>query len=116
MGPSAMLRGFVACHWCKRGIGAKGQACKDGAFSDDDQAESGREESRDRYIPWCRALPEALVSPLADNALIKTIPLEHFPRDLFMIGRSLMILRGLTHSQGMVVQVKQHHIGHAQAM
>ncbi|CAL5224036.1 g6658 [Coccomyxa viridis] len=51
-----------------------------------------------------RALPEALVSPLADNALIKTIPLEHFPRDLFMIGRSLMILRGLTHSQGMDVQ------------
>ena len=56
------------------------------------------------------------MSPLADNALIKTIPLEHFPRDLFMIGRSLMILRGLTHSQGMDVQVMQHKIGHAQAI
>ncbi len=56
-------------------------------------------------IAWCRALPEALVSPLADNALIKTIPLEHFPRDLFMIGRSLMILRGLTHTLGMDIKV-----------
>ena len=62
-----------------------------------------------RHIICCRALPEALISPLADNALIKTIPLEHFPRDLFMIGRSLMILRGLTHAQGMDVQVMQHH-------
>ena len=56
----------------------------------------------------CRALPEALVSPLADNALVKTIPLEHFPRDLFMIGRSLMILRGLTHALGMDVKVAHH--------
>ena len=58
-----------------------------------------------RDDPRCRALPEALVNPLSDNALIKTIPLEHFPRDLFMIGRSLMILRGLTHSLGMDVKV-----------
>ena len=58
----------------------------------------------------CRALPEALVSPLADNAIIKTIPLEHFPRDLFMIGRSIMILRGLTHALGMDVQVT-HTVG-----
>ena len=58
-----------------------------------------------RDDPGCRALPEALVNPLSDNALIKTIPLEHFPRDLFMIGRSLMILRGLTHSLGMDVKV-----------
>ncbi len=80
MGRSAMLHGFVPVTGVKE-EGAKGQACKDGAFSDDDQSESACEESRDRYIPWCRALPEALVSPLADNALIKTIPLEHFPRD-----------------------------------
>ena len=52
-----------------------------------------------------RAMPEALVNPLADNAAIKSIPLEHFPRDLFMIGRSLMILRGLTHALGMDVKV-----------
>ena len=52
-----------------------------------------------------RAMPEALVNPLADNATIKSIPLEHFPRDLFMIGRSLMILRGLTHALGMDVKV-----------
>ena len=58
-----------------------------------------------RDDPGCRALPEALVNSLSDSALIKTIPLEHFPRDLFMIGRSLMILRGLTHSLGMDVKV-----------
>lgn len=50
-------------------------------------------------------MPEALVNPLADNAAIKSIPLEHFPRDLFMIGRSLMILRGLTHALDMDVKV-----------
>ena len=64
----------------------------------------------DRHVACCRALPEALVSPLADNALIKTIPLEHFPRDLFMIGRSIMLLRGLTHALGMDVQV-MHNCG-----
>ena len=52
-----------------------------------------------------RAMPEALVNPLADNAAIKSIPLEHFPRDLFMIGRSLMILRGLTHALDMNIKV-----------
>ncbi len=53
-----------------------------------------------------RPLPEALVCPLADDAVVKSIPIRHFPRDLFMIGRSLMILRGLTHSLGMDVKVR----------
>lgn len=51
-----------------------------------------------------RPLPEALVCPLADDAIIKSIPMQHFPRDLFMVGRSLMILRGLTHALGMNVK------------
>jgi hypothetical protein len=46
------------------------------------------------------------VNPLADDAIIKAIPLQHFPRDLFMIGRSVMIFRGLTHALGMDVQVR----------
>lgn len=50
------------------------------------------------------------MNPLADNAVIKSIPLDHFPRDLFMIGRSLMILRGLTHTLGMDVKVSAHHL------
>ena len=51
-------------------------------------------------------MPEALVSPLAAEATIKKIPLAHFPRDLFQVGRSIMILRGLTHALGMHVRVR----------
>ncbi|CAL8465818.1 g5354 [Coccomyxa elongata] len=50
-----------------------------------------------------RPMPEALVCPLAAEATIKKIPLAHFPRDLFQVGRSIMILRSLTHALGMHV-------------
>lgn len=50
--------------------------------------------------------------PLADDAVAKSIPIQHFPRDLFMIGRSVMILRGLTHALGMDVKVGCPLVGH----
>ena len=43
----------------------------------------------------CRALPEARTNPLADDAIIKKIPLKQAPEDLFCIGRTIMLLRGL---------------------
>ena len=54
---------------------------------------------------WCRPLPEALVNPLAENAVIKQIPLKQAPEDLFSLGRTVMLLRGLCYSLGVEVQV-----------
>lgn len=59
-------------------------------------------------VQACRPMPEALVCPLAAEATMKKIPLAHFPRDLFQVGRSVMILRGLTHALGMDVRVRTH--------
>ena len=52
-----------------------------------------------------RSLPEARVSPLADNAVIKRVPLQRFPRDLFMVARTVMLLRGLCHALDLDMQV-----------
>lgn len=52
-----------------------------------------------------RPLPEALICPLSDDATIKAIPLQHFPADLFLVSRSIMILRGLVHALGLDLQV-----------
>ncbi|CAL8465767.1 g5303 [Coccomyxa elongata] len=62
-----------------------------------------------------RPMPEALVCPLAAEATIKKIPLAHFPRDLFQVGRSVMILRGLTHTLGMHVRAAHLWRGYAEA-
>lgn len=52
-----------------------------------------------------RALPEGCVNPMAEDAIIKSIPLAKFPRDLFMVGRTLMLLRGLCHRLNLDIQV-----------
>ena len=45
------------------------------------------------------------MSPLADNAVIKRVPLQRFPRDLFMVARTVMLLRGLCHALDLDIQV-----------
>eukprot|EP00884_Botryococcus_braunii_P006323 jgi/Botrbrau1/15692/Bobra.4_1s0069.1 len=51
-----------------------------------------------------KQLPEGCVNPVAEDAIIKTIPLDNFPRDLFMVARALMLLRGLCHRLGLDIQ------------
>ena len=51
-----------------------------------------------------RPLPEALINPLAENATIKKIPLRSAPEDLFSVGRTIMLLRGLCFSLGLDIQ------------
>lgn len=48
-------------------------------------------------------LPAASVNPLDDTgrSVLKMVPLSDFPSDLFQVGRTLMLLRGLTHALGM---------------
>jgi predicted unusual protein kinase regulating ubiquinone biosynthesis (AarF/ABC1/UbiB family) len=50
-------------------------------------------------------LPAASVNPLDDTgrSVLKLVPLAAFPSDLFQVGRTLMLLRGLTHALGMDV-------------
>ena len=55
---------------------------------------------------WCRPLPGAQINPLADNAVIKQIPLKEAPEDLFSLGRTIMLLRGLCFALGLNIQVK----------
>ncbi|KAK9822468.1 hypothetical protein WJX81_005700 [Elliptochloris bilobata] len=62
-----------------------------------------------------RSLPEARVSPLADDAVIKKIPLQRFPRDLFMVARTVMLLRGLCHALGLDIQSARVWRKHADA-
>ena len=45
------------------------------------------------------------MSPLADDAVIKRVPLQRFPRDLFMVARTVMLLRGLCHALDLDIQV-----------
>ncbi len=54
---------------------------------------------------WSRPMAAARISPLADDAVIKKIPLQRFPRDLFMLGRTIMLLRGLAHALDLDIQV-----------
>jgi hypothetical protein len=56
-------------------------------------------------LVWFRPMAAARVSPLADDAVIKKIPLQCFPRDLFMLGRTIMLLRGLAHALDLDIQV-----------
>lgn len=56
-------------------------------------------------VCMARALPEARVSPLADDAVIKRVPLQRFPRDLFMVARTVTLLRGLCHALDLDIQV-----------
>jgi hypothetical protein len=56
-------------------------------------------------LVWFRPMAAARISPLADDAVIKKIPLQCFPRDLFVLGRTIMLLRGLTHALDLDVQV-----------
>ena len=50
-------------------------------------------------------LPAASVNPLDDTgrSVLKMVPLSDFPSDLFQVGRTLMLLRGLTHALGVDV-------------
>lgn len=47
-------------------------------------------------------LPAASVNPLDDTgrSVLKMVPLADFPSDLFQVGRTLMLLRGLAHALG----------------
>jgi hypothetical protein len=47
----------------------------------------------------------AAVTPLDDTgrSVLTRVPLAAFPSDLFQVGRTLMLLRGLTHALGMDV-------------
>lgn len=45
-----------------------------------------------------RFIDEARISPFSDDAVIKTIPLSSFPADLYLVVRTLMLLRGLCFS------------------
>ena len=56
-------------------------------------------------LVWFRPMAAARISPLADDAVIKKIPLQCFPRDLFMLGRTIMLLRGLAHALDLDIQV-----------
>lgn len=53
----------------------------------------------------CRPLREATIHPLADDAVIKQIPLKQAPEDLFSLGRTIMLLRGLCFSFDLNIQV-----------
>ena len=53
-----------------------------------------------------RPLAAARVNPLADDAVIKKVPLQCFPRDLFMVARTVMLLRGLVHALDLDVQAR----------
>lgn len=46
------------------------------------------------------------MNPLADDAVIKKVPLQCFPRDLFMVARTVMLLRGLVHALDLDVQAR----------
>ena len=58
----------------------------------------------------CRRLLSALWQTMP---LSRQIPLEHLPRDLFMIGRSMMVPRGLAHALCMDFQVMHQPDCHA---
>ena len=61
---------------------------------------------------WCTQMQADAGSagvPARGGKTIKKIPLAHFPRDMFQVGRSIMILRGLTHALGMDVYVQITH-------
>ena len=58
-----------------------------------------------RWNACCRPLPEAEICPLDEDAVVKQIPLQHFAADLFLVGRAIMILRGLIHQLGLDLKV-----------
>ena len=53
----------------------------------------------------CRTLPDAQINPLAEDAAIKKIPLQKAPEDLFSLGRTIMLLRGLCFALSANLQV-----------
>lgn len=62
-------------------------------------------QSTEDKILVCRPLPGAQINPLAEDATIKKIPLKEAPEDLFSLGRTIMILRGLCHALSLDIQV-----------
>ena len=55
-----------------------------------------------------RFMDEARISPFSDDAVIKAIPLSAFPPYLYMVVRTLMLLRGLCFSLDLDIQVITH--------
>lgn len=54
----------------------------------------------------CRPLPGVDINPLSEQAAIQKIPLKEAPEDLFSLGRTIMLLRGLCHALGLDIKVK----------
>ena len=54
-----------------------------------------------------RFLDEACISPFSDDAVIKSIPLARFPPDMYMVVRTLMLLRGLCFNIGLDIQARR---------
>lgn len=54
----------------------------------------------------CRPLPGVDINPLSEDAAIQKIPLKEAPEDLFSLGRTIMLLRGLCHALGADIKVQ----------
>jgi len=61
------------------------------------------EYSKNKHM--CRSLLEARINPLSDDATIKKIPLREAPEDLFSLGRTIMLLRGLCFALDLDIKV-----------